>query len=156
MSTQAQIDANRENALKSTGPKTEAGKAASSQNNLRWGFHSEFKVLPGENQQEFRILFHRLVKEHQPATVTEEVLVDRIAQHIWLGQRAQRLQDAFLDDDKRLALYLRYQTTHNRAFHKCLAELLKLRAERQKQENGFVSQKRKEAEETRQQAAEKR
>jgi hypothetical protein len=38
------------------------------------------------------------------------------------------------DDQKQLALYLRYQTTNERAFHKCLNDLLKLRAERHKQE----------------------
>jgi hypothetical protein len=38
----------------------------------------------------------------------------------------------------------RYLTMHERAFHKCLADLLKLRAEKQKQEIGFASQARKE------------
>ena len=40
----------------------------------------------------------------------------------------------------RLALYLRYQTHHERAFHKCLDTLLKLRRERLREHNGFVSQ----------------
>ena len=49
--------------------------------------------------------------------------------------------NCFLDDgtidDKRLALYLRYETTHERAFHKCLNELLRIRAEKRKAEIGF-------------------
>ena len=40
------------------------------------------------------------------------------------------------------ALYLRYQTTHERAFYKALTELQKLRAERKKEQIGFESQKR--------------
>jgi hypothetical protein len=67
------------------------------------------------------------------------------------------------DDQKQLALYLRYQTTNERAFHKCLNDLLKLRAERHKQEIGFESQERKrngevrkEPEHNRREAAEKR
>jgi hypothetical protein len=44
------------------------------------------------------------------------------------------------------SLYLRYQTTHTRAFHKSLNDLLKLRAETRKQQNGFEAQTRKEEE----------
>lgn len=55
------------------------------------------------------------------------------------------------DDDKKLALYLRYQTTHERAFHKCLGQLLKLRSDARKQEIGFESQKAKEVEAARKQ-----
>jgi hypothetical protein len=60
----------------------------------------------------------------------------------WLRNRAELLQSNCFHDDgsideKRLALYLRYQTTHERAFHKCLNDLLKLRAEKRKTEIGF-------------------
>jgi DNA-directed RNA polymerase specialized sigma24 family protein len=57
---------------------------------------------------------------------------------------------------KSLAVYLRYQTTHDRAFHKSLNTLLKLRAEKRKAEIGFVSQQRQSEEHARKQAAEKR
>jgi len=51
MSTQAQINANRENAEKSTGPKTAEGKAASSKNATRHGFYSkEFQVREEERE----------------------------------------------------------------------------------------------------------
>ena len=36
---------------------------------------------------------------------------------------------------------MRYKTTHTRAFHKCLNDLLKLRAEKRKAEFGFEAQK---------------
>ncbi|HEY3454684.1 MAG TPA: hypothetical protein VGK64_08800, partial [Bryobacteraceae bacterium] len=42
-------------------------------------------------------------------------------------------------------------TTHERAFHKCLNELLRIRAEKRKQEIGFESQKRKQEEHDRKQ-----
>ena len=38
----------------------------------------------------------------------------------------EHIQDPF----KRFELYLRYQTTNDRGFHKCLADLMKLRAEK--------------------------
>jgi len=79
--------------------------------------------------------------------------VDRLAQHYWLSQRAQLLQHtalanngSFEAEQKALSLYLRYQTTHDRAFSKCLSDLLKLRAERRKQEIGFEREKQREAE----------
>ena len=50
-----------------------------------------------------------------------------------------------------MALFLRYQSTHERAFHTCLNDLLKLRAEKRKNEIGFESQKREQEEHTRMQ-----
>src|SRR5205807_417954 len=49
MATIKQIEANRRNALKSTGPKTPGGKAAVRLNALRHGLRAHAVVLPGEN-----------------------------------------------------------------------------------------------------------
>ena len=159
MSTQAQIAANQINAQLSTGPKTEEGKATSSRNNLSHGLTYRggvFVLLPWENAKEYDQLVVDLKSEHRPTSRTEMILVERMAQHHWLCDRAGLLQaNCFADDgsidEKRLALYLRYQTTHERAFHKCLNDLLKLRAEKRKNEIGFESQKRKQEEHTRKQ-----
>ena len=48
-------------------------------------------------------------------------------------------------DPKMFNLYMRYRTTHTRAFHKSLNDLLKLRKETRTQLNGFEAQKRAEA-----------
>ena len=160
MSTNAQIQANQKNAQNSTGPRTEAGKAASSQNNLKFGFCGKFIVLSLESQEEFDVFLDSLREEHQPATVTEAMLVQKMAEHFWLSRRAQHLQSMSLGHDipyqqqcQEFALYLRYQTTHDRAFHKSLDQLLKLRTERRKAEIGFESQKHQAADETRKQEA---
>jgi hypothetical protein len=153
MSTESQLRANQANAQLSTGPTTDAGKAASSMNNFRHGLAGAFRVLPSEKQAEFDQLLAALRAEHQPATITESMLVERMAEHYWLGQRALRCQHACLvdgtltmeDQSRRLSLFLRYQTTHNRAFHGCLSDLLKLRAEKRRQEFGFESQRRQDA-----------
>ncbi|MGI9072363.1 MAG: hypothetical protein ACR2JB_13855 [Bryobacteraceae bacterium] len=155
MPTKAQTAANTANAQHSTGPKTEAGKAASSLNHLSHGLTgTAFTVLDWEDPNAFHTLFSRLHSEHQPSTVTEEILVEKMAQHYWLTQRAITLQGTCFNSEiasdnpeNQLALYLRYQTTHDRAFHKSLDKLLKLRAEKRKQEIGFESQERKQAEE---------
>ena len=156
MPTHSQIHANRENAKFSTGPTSEAGKAVSALNNTRHGLTGAFRVLPTESQEEFDQLFAAFRDEHKPATMTEDTLVEAMAQHQWLRRRALNLESSCYDpatgeitNEKQLALSLRYQTTHERAFHKCLNDLLKLRAQKRKTEIGFESQKRKQAEETR-------
>jgi hypothetical protein len=156
MSTAAQIDANQANSQQSTGPKSDEGKAISSQNNFRHGLTGTFLVLPWENREKFHAFEQDLIAEHQPTTTTESILVSKMAQSYWLQQRAILLQQSCfsfgslgVDRPKELALYLRYQGTHERAFYKALHELQKLRAEKRKQEIGFVSQERKTAEEKR-------
>ncbi|MGI9071481.1 MAG: hypothetical protein ACR2JB_09250 [Bryobacteraceae bacterium] len=162
MSTKAQTTANVANAQHSTGPKTDSGKVASSLNHLSHGLTgTAFTLLDWEDQNAFHALFSRLQSKHQPATVTEEILVEKMAQHYWLTQRAITLQATCFNSEiapdnpeKQLALYLRYQTTHDRAFHKSLDKLLKLRAEKRKQEIGFESQERKRNTEARKEAEE--
>lgn len=113
---------NRANSLHSTGPKTAPGKLASSRNSLKHGLASGELIVPGEDPAEFEALLRDLLDEHQPANPTETLLVQEMAQSWWLTQRAIRLQnECFAEngiDQKRLALFLRYQTTHYRAFHK--------------------------------------
>jgi hypothetical protein len=177
MSTPAQVAANQANSQNSTGPKTPEGKATSCLNNFRHGLAGMFSVLPSEDQSQYDALLEGLRQEHQPSSITEHMLVEKMAQHFWLSQRAQRLADLSMDPDipnidheKQFALFLRYQTTNDRTFHKCLDQLLKLRAEKRKgrldeaalskraedSKKAFESQKRKESEETRKQAAETR
>jgi hypothetical protein len=163
MATEAQISANQANAQKSTGPTSETGKASSSQNNFRHGFTGQFRVLDWERQEDFTDLLARFCVEHQPANECEIVLVERIAQHFWLAGRALRLQEqcfrpdlAMKEADAKLALYLRYQTTHERAFRQHSDELRKLRNEKRKAAIGFESQQLKKDDLARKQQIENR
>ncbi len=160
MSTAAQIAANQANSKLSTGPQTEAGKSASSQNNFRHGLSGAFVIQKWEDGDQYDQLLDGLRNEHQPATPTEALLVERMAQHWWLGQRALGLQEFCFHDtapmiqsgnEKEFALYLRYQTTHERAFSKCLADLTKLRAQQLREQRGFELQRRQQADERRKQ-----
>jgi hypothetical protein len=162
MSTQAQLAANRENAQHSTGPTSAAGKEASSKNAVRHGLAGHaFVLLEWEHTEDFDGLHQALRDEHQPATVTEQLLVEKMAQHYWLSQRAQTLQTVTMMDrpfesdvQQRLAPYIRYQAHYDRLFQRALHDLLKLRAEKRKAEIGFVSQKAREAKEASSQAHE--
>src|SRR5437879_3748966 len=128
MSTAAQIAANQQNCQLSTGPKSPEGRATVSFNAFRHGLAGRFLILPHEDRHEFQEIYVGLKQEHRPSTSTEHLLVERMAEHWWLGQRAIYLQQLSFgesetcQDPKQLALYLRYQTTHDRGFHKCLNE----------------------------------
>jgi hypothetical protein len=149
MSSDAQIAANQINAQSSTGPRTEEGKEVSSRNNLRHGLASSQLLIAGEDPEEWQAMYDGFFQDHKPSNTTEAALVKSMAQHHWFAQRAVRLQtEAFSANgvnERKLAVYLRYQTTHERAFHKCLSDLLKLRATMAKELIGFESQKQKEA-----------
>ncbi len=150
MATERQIAANKLNAQKSTGPKTEEGKKQSSTNRLSHGFASSATIIPGEDPDEFRALLDSLIDEYQPATNTEQILVEKMAVNTWLSQRAFRLQgyafaeQRFKSEDfgvpKELGLLIRYHTAAERAFHKAHAELVKAQKERKKSEIGFAPQ----------------
>ncbi len=156
----AQLRANRANSQHSTGATTPEGKQTVSLNAFRHGLAGRFLILPHESENEFKELFHGLQHEHRPSTPTEHLLIEGMAQHYWLAQRALNLQQLCFDesgvDEKQLALYLRYQTTHDRGFHKCLNDLLKLRAQKRREEIGFVSQQHKQADQARREATENR
>ena len=125
-----------------TGPRTPEG-AVSSANSLKHGLASGRLVIPGEDREDFEALLNDLVAEHAPATPTEEMLVQQMAQSWWLMHRALRIQNqAFLEtwcDMKKLALFLRYQTTYERAFYRALNSLKKLQKERLAATRDFVS-----------------
>lgn len=156
--------ANRANARLSTGPTSGPGKAVVSQNNFRHGLRGAFKVLPSESQPGFDALLESWIAEHNPSNPVEAALIEKMAQHFWLAQRAVLLQESCFDPEGgvpehqrlQLALFLRYQTTHDRAFHKCSDELRKLRNEKREAGLGFERQRRFEAELQRKNSIEQR
>jgi hypothetical protein len=81
--TEAQINANRENAKKSTGPRTAEGKAASSRNGLKHGLCANQHILPGEDPEDFLLLLKDLYDRFHPVGLSEEKLVLRIAADQW-------------------------------------------------------------------------
>lgn len=67
--------------LHSSGPRTPAGKAASSRNSLKHGLASGTLLLPDEDPAEFAALHQSLIADHAPANATEELLVHDMAKH---------------------------------------------------------------------------
>ena len=166
MASRKKIEANRRNAQKSCGPKTEAGKAAVSQNATRHGLCGKFKVLPFEKQEEYDEFLAQFMEDEKPVGLTEIDLVRKMAQHTWVANRALRFQEQMIvvseqtPEQKRsgdftvqvrgdLDVHIRYHTAHDRAYQRAFNQLIKHRNERLKAERGFESQKRAEADEAR-------
>lgn len=130
----------------STGPRTEAGKAASSRNAFKHGLASGTILIPGEDPGELNQLETALTEQYQPTDAMEVILVEAMVKHHWLKDRALRLQGEALALAKpgelpaTFAVLLRYQTTNERAFYKALNTLQTLRKEALKQQEEFVSQ----------------
>lgn len=87
-----QIAANQRNALKSTGPRTTAGRTVSKMNALKHGILSRQVLVRGlhgkENAREFLALHQRFTDELQPVGPLEEMLVDQIVTAHWRLRRA--------------------------------------------------------------------
>src|SRR6266571_2021648 len=99
MATKKQIEANRLNALKSTGPKTAEGKAAAKLNALRHGLRARTVVLPAENLEEFQQLCNALEAEWQPQSPTEGFYLEQMAVSQWKLTRVEVAEKSLLEQE---------------------------------------------------------
>jgi hypothetical protein len=88
-SSAARLAANCENAQKSTGPRTRAGKARAAQNATRHGLLSRrVLLLPGEDVQEWQAFRQRWIEDYAPAGALEQLLLERATEMAWRLRRA--------------------------------------------------------------------
>ena len=98
MATDAQRKANRQNAKKSTGPRTEEGKARSSQNGLKHGLLARDAVMADEDPAEYDRQLQQLEENIFPKNALEFELVRQIADAQWRLRRLSRLEAGFCTD----------------------------------------------------------
>src|ERR671920_1687092 len=92
MTSEKQVQANRRNALKSTGPKTPEGKEAVRLNANKHGLRSQEVLLPGEDEEALKGLDENLRAELQPVGEMENLLVDNIVAAHWRLRRLRRVE----------------------------------------------------------------
>jgi hypothetical protein len=92
MTTPAKIAANRANAMKSTGPRTDDGKARSAANALTHGLLSSRLVLPDEQAADLDRVRDGLYAHFAPNGELELTLVDRIAEIVWRLRRVGAIE----------------------------------------------------------------
>lgn len=97
MSTQAQLIANRQNAQRSTGPRTSQGKAAVSQNAVKHGLSARHDVISSESQADFDLYREQLLAELNPDSPMESMLAERIVTLSWRLKRVSKIQNQTID-----------------------------------------------------------
>ena len=91
MTSYRQIEANRRNALKSTGPKTETGKQASRSNAVRHGLTAETVIAALEDAEDYRAFAEAITADYDAQSAVERELVLRLAKLLWRLRRATRM-----------------------------------------------------------------
>jgi len=98
MSSSAQVAANQKNASHSTGPRTDAGKATSSQNAMKSGVTSARVILPFESQKEYNAVYDGFMAQFAPANFIERVIVEEIANAFWRIRRVTAAQESYMTE----------------------------------------------------------
>src|ERR1700738_1901503 len=91
-----QIEANRRNALSSTGPKTENGKRRSRHNAVRHGLTAETVVVALEDIEDYQAFEAAVIADYDARTAVERELVLRLASLRWRIRRATRIETDLL------------------------------------------------------------
>lgn len=92
MATPLQVEANRCNSQKSTGPRTPEGKAATRFNALKTGIHAQSHVIPGEDAAELAELADGYHQQFHPATPAERFLIDTLVASEWQLRRLHKAE----------------------------------------------------------------
>lgn len=155
MTTESQIQANRKNAIKSTGPRTAEGKARASKNSIRHGILSVVHFANAEEKRRFSDAYSGLVDALKPEGVLEDLIVERIALNHWrlarlikierglftafdynnvlsndLGNVSESLAMRFANRTVEFATLSRYEVALERSILRNLHELERLQARR--------------------------
>ena len=97
MATEAQIKANRQNARKSTGPRTAGGKRAASKNAVTHGLFGREVTIHGESEEQYDRHREAFLNELRPVGMSESVLAERIITLSWRLRRAERMENQATD-----------------------------------------------------------
>ena len=94
MTSQRQIESNRRNASKSTGPKTPDGKRQSSRNAVRHGLTAETVIVGLEDEGDYEAFQAAVISDYDAESAVERELVLRLASILWRLRRATGIETA--------------------------------------------------------------
>ncbi len=97
MTSFRQIDANRRNASKSTGPTTAEGKQRSSRNALRHGLTAETVVGAIESAKDYADFEAAIAADYDAQSAVERELVLRLASLLWRLRRATSMETGLFE-----------------------------------------------------------
>ena len=96
MTSFRQIEANRRNALKSTGPATDAGKQRSRRNAVRHGLTAETVITTLEDEEDYKAFELSVTSGFDAPSAVERELVLRLASLLWRLRRATAIDTGLL------------------------------------------------------------
>jgi hypothetical protein len=133
MATTSQIDANTQNAHHSTGPRTEAGKAASSRNAVTNGLYTKEPYVKPEDVSYYRKFCAALHTELAPTTLLQEILTNEITNASWRLQLCAEVEgglNGFEEpEDKIRRSVERARARAHTVFHRSLNHLRRMQNE---------------------------
>src|SRR5215467_3656021 len=97
MTSYRQIEANRRNALKSTGPKAEAGNQASRRNAVRHGLTAETVINALEDAGDYKSFEAAITADYDAQSAVERELVLRLASLLWRLRRATIIETGLFE-----------------------------------------------------------
>ncbi len=169
MISDKQLEANRSNALLSTGPRTDAGRKRSSMNALRHGITGQVTTMTDEDRAAHDKLSQALIQSLAPEGAMEVQLAQRIATDSWRLNRISAIEDnlfalgllehggildptntqidaalttarVFTMQSKQLQLLTLYEQRINRSIQKNLALLQSLQATRKAEHDAAIKE----------------
>src|SRR5438046_538184 len=96
MTSFRQIEANRRNAIRSTGSNTDEGKRRSRRNAVRHGLCAETVIEIVEDIEDYRAFEAAVIADYDAQTAVERELVLRLASLLWRLRRATAIETDLL------------------------------------------------------------
>jgi hypothetical protein len=97
MTSIKQIEANRRNSLKSTGPKTDAGKRTARCNAVRHGLTAETVIGALEDAEDYKGFEAAITADYDAQSAVERELVLRLASLLWRLRRATTIETGLFE-----------------------------------------------------------
>jgi hypothetical protein len=97
MTSFRQIEANRRNARKSTGPNTEEGKRRSRCNAVRHGLTAETVIAALEDAEDYKAFEAAITADYDAQSAVERELVLRLASLLWRLRRATTMETGLFE-----------------------------------------------------------
>jgi hypothetical protein len=135
--SEAQLEANRANAMLSTGPRTEEGRRRSSMNATKHGLTARTIVLPREDPEKYAAFVKEIADSWQPANPKERELAQLVADQQWRLRRVRDIETDLLENGatvQELATLGIYQQRIVRVMRDAKRDLEGMQAERKSEE----------------------
>src|SRR6185369_11136676 len=107
MTTFKQIEANRRNARRSTGPISEEGKLRARRNAVRHGLTAETVIVALENAEDYKAFEAAIIADYDAQSAVERELVLRLASLLWRIRRATTMETGLFEIQARQLLEFR-------------------------------------------------